>query len=245
MIDLEKKMDSNVSEKSNSVTKKRISGFTKFRKDWIEPIIIALILVFFIKTFFIQNFKIPSSSMEDTLLIGDHLFAVRFLYGTKIPLTKINILKIRDPKPGDIIVFKYPEDPSKDFIKRCVAVQGQTVEIKSKKVYVDGKLQELPKHAKFIDNMILPIDFGVRDNYPATKIPPGYLFAMGDNRDNSNDSRFWGFVPYENIKGKALFIYWSIDPDVPIYAIIHKDKNSSSWSIFPIIRWGRMFNLIK
>jgi signal peptidase I len=226
-------MDSNVSEKSSGVTKKKMTGFTKFRKDWIEPIIIALILVFFIKTFFIQNFKIPSSSMEDTLLIGDHLFAVRFLYGTKIPLTKINILKIRNPKPGDVIVFKYPEDPSKDFIKRCVAIEGQTVEIKNKKVYVDGKLQELPKHAKFIDNAILPIDFGVRDNFPATKVSPKNLFAMGDNRDNSNDSRFWGFVPYENIKGKALFIYWSIDPDVPVYDVIHK------------IRWGRMFNLIK
>ena len=226
-------MDSSITGKSNSVSQKKLSGFTRFRKDWIEPIIIALVLVFFIKTFFIQNFKIPSSSMEDTLLIGDHLFAVRFIYGTKIPFTKINILKVRNPRQGDIIVFKYPEDPSKDFIKRCVATEGQTVEIKNKQVFVDRKQMEFPKHAKFIDNNILPIEFGVRDNYPAKLIPKGNLFAMGDNRDNSNDSRFWGFVPYENIKGKALFIYWSIDPDVPVYDVIHK------------IRWGRMFSLIK
>ncbi|MFC1561067.1 signal peptidase I [Candidatus Latescibacterota bacterium] len=227
-----------IGEKRKSAASKRkkeklYSGFTKFRKEWLEPIIIALVLVIFIKTFIIQNFKIPSSSMEDTLLIGDRLFAVKFLYGTKIPFTNKRILKLRDPKPGDIIVFKYPLEPSKSFIKRCIAVGGQTIEIRDKKVYVDDELQELPEHAKFIDHNILSDRYGNRDNYPSTKIPEGNFFAMGDNRDNSNDSRYWEFVPYENVKGKALFIYWSLEPDVPIYNIIHK------------VRWRRMFDLIK
>ncbi|MFC1542064.1 signal peptidase I [Candidatus Latescibacterota bacterium] len=221
-------------KKTNSSKKsKSYSRFTKFRKEWLEPIIIALILVVFIKTFLIQNFKIPSSSMEETLLIGDRLFAVKFLYGTKIPFTQKRILKIRDPKPGDVIIFKYPVDQSTPFIKRCVAVGGQTIEIKDKHVYVDGELQDYPEHVKFIDNTLLSSRYGNRDNYSPTKVPEGNFFAMGDNRDNSNDSRYWGFVPYENIKGKAMFIYWSLDDEVPFYNIFHK------------VRWQRMFNLIR
>lgn len=219
--------------KPKSKKSKLYSQFTKFRKEWLEPIIIALILVVFIKSFLIQNFKIPSSSMEETLLIGDRLFAVKFLYGTKIPFTKKKILKIRDPKPGDVIIFRFPLDPSTPFIKRCVAVGGQTVEIRDKKLYVDDVLQDYPEHVQFIDNNVLPSRYGVRDNYPPTKIPEGSFFAMGDNRDNSNDSRYWGFVPYENIKGKAMFIYWSLDNEVPIYNVFHK------------IRWRRIFNIIR
>ena len=218
---------------TSKTARKKQSGFTKFRKEWLEPIITALIIVFFIKTFIIQNFKIPSSSMEDTLLVGDRLFAVKFLYGIKIPFTHTRVFKIRDPKPGDIIVFKYPKDPSKPFIKRCIAVAGQSIEIHDKKVFVDGKLQQLPEEAKFIDRNILPAQFGPRDNYPLTKIPDGNFFVMGDNRDNSNDSRYWEFVPYENLNGKALFLYWSLDPDVPIYDIFHK------------VRWNRIFDIIK
>ncbi len=218
---------------SKKASRKQYSGFTKFQKDWLEPIIIALVLVVIIKTFIIQNFKIPSSSMEDTLLVGDRLFAVKFIYGTRIPFTNHRIFKIRDPKPGDVIVFKFPDDPSKDYIKRCIAVGGQTVEIRDKKVYVDNELQEIHKYAKFIDNNILPANYGPRDNMTPKKVPENNLFAMGDNRDNSNDSRYWDYVPYENLKGKALFLYWSLNPDVPIYDIIHK------------VRWRRMFNLIR
>jgi len=212
---------------------KQPGAFTRFRKEWIEPILIAVVLVFFIKSFIIQNFKIPSSSMEDTLLVGDRLFASKFTYGIRIPFTDVQLLKIRDPKPGDIIVFKFPDDPSKDYIKRCIAVAGQTVEIKNKILFVDGIQQKNPPHSKFIDPSILPAHLGPRDNYPPTVVPEGCLFAMGDNRDNSYDSRFWNFVPYKNLKGKALFVYWSINPDAPMYDIIHK------------IRWNRMFNIIR
>ncbi|MFA6470946.1 MAG: signal peptidase I [Candidatus Latescibacterota bacterium] len=214
--------------------KKNYKGFQKFRKDWIEPILIAVILVTVIKMFFFQNFKIPSSSMEDTLLIGDYLFAVKFLYGTHVPFTHKIIWKIRDPRPGDIIVFRSVEE-KKDLIKRCIAVSGQIVEIRNAQVYVNNVLQPLPKHAKITDSQIIPegTEMGQRDNIRPFRVPEGKLFMMGDNRDNSYDSRFWGFLPLENVKGKALFFYWSWDNAVPFYDIVHK------------VRWNRILSIIR
>ena len=210
-----------------------LTGFTKFRKEWIEPIVIAFVLAMLIRSFIMAPFKIPSGSMEDTLLVGDQLMALKFVYGIRIPFANKFLVRYRDPKPGEVIVFKYPKDPSKDFIKRCIAVGGQTIEIRDKEVYVDGVRQELPEHSKFIDNHILPGSLGPRDNYPPIKVPEGHMFMMGDNRDNSNDSRFWDYVPYENIIGKAVIIWWSWNHDVPLYDVIHR------------IRWSRYFNLIK
>ena len=201
----------------------QLTKFQRFRKEWIEPVVIALILAGLIRSFVIQPFKIPSGSMEDTLLVGDHLMAVKFLYGLKVPFTGKRILKIRDPRQGDIIVFKFPEDPSKDFIKRCVATGGQKVSIKDKVLYVDGVRQQIPEAAKFEDDYIysdnspLHSDLYRRDNIAEFVVPDDMFFMMGDNRDNSNDSRFWGFVAYENIVGKALFIYWSWDRTLPFY----------------------------
>ncbi len=171
--------------------------------------------------------------MEDTLLIGDQLIAMKFLYGTRIPFTGSTIWKIRDPRPGDIIVFRFPGDPSKDFIKRCVAVGGQTVEIRNKELYIDGKKQKVPAHAKFIDTTILPSQFGPRDNLSPQNVPAGHMFVMGDNRDNSNDSRFWGCVPYRNIRGKAALVYWSWDHDTPLAQLYKK------------VRWKRLFTIIR
>ena len=212
---------------------KQVSGFTKFRKDWIEPVVIAFILAAIIRSFIIQPFKIPSGSMEDTLLVGDQLMAVKFTYGLKIPFTNHFIKRFRDPKPDEVIVFKFPGDPSKDFIKRCVAVGGQKLEIRNKKVYVDDKLQEYPEHVKFIDSHINPPHIRPRDNYGPITVPEEHIFVMGDNRDNSNDSRFWGYVPYDNIKGKAVIIWWSWNHEVPLYDLLHR------------VRWGRIFELIK
>ena len=211
----------------------RYSGFRKFRKEWIEPILIAFVLVTIFKMFFFQNFKIPSGSMEDTLLVGDYLFASKFTYGTRIPFTEKRILRFRDPVPGDIIIFKSPVEPEKDLIKRCIAVGGQEVEIRDKKVYVDGVLSELPPTGKFTKKWIEPANMSRRDNIAPFTIPEGMLFMMGDNRDDSFDSRFWGFLPEANIKGKALFLYWSWDTDVPIYKLIQR------------VRWGRLGSLIK
>lgn len=210
-----------------------LTGFTKFRKEWIEPIVIAFVLAMLIRSFIMAPFKIPSGSMEDTLLVGDQLMALKFVYGIRIPFANKFLVRYRDPKPGEVIVFKFPKDPSKDFIKRCIAVGGQTIEIRDKEVYVDGVRQELPEHSKFIDNHILQGSLGPRDNYPPTNVPEGHMFMMGDNRDNSNDSRFWNFVPYENIIGKAVIIWWSWNHEAPLYDVIHR------------IRWSRYFNLIK
>lgn len=212
---------------------KQRSGFAAFRKDWLEPILIAFVLALVIRTYIVQPFKIPSGSMEDTLLVGDQLLALKFLYGTEIPFTGTTVMRMSDPQPGDIIVFKYPEDPSKDFIKRCIAVGGQTVEIHDKKVFVDGSEQDLPAHAKIVDRTVYPARLGPRDNYDSFTVPENTVFVMGDNRDNSNDSRFWGVVPVENIKGKAFLIYWSWNREQPLYDVFHR------------IRWNRFFTLIR
>ncbi|MFC1528970.1 signal peptidase I, partial [Candidatus Latescibacterota bacterium] len=164
---------------------------------------------------------------------GDQLMAAKFIYGIRLPFANSFLFRYRDPEPGDVIVFKYPIDPSKDFIKRCIAVGGQTVEIRDKKVYVDGEYKDLPEHVKFVVENILPLQLGPRDNLGPLVVPEGHMFMMGDNRDNSNDSRFWGFVPYENIKGKAVIIWWSWNKEVPLYDLVHK------------VRWGRIFNLIR
>jgi signal peptidase I len=213
-------------------TKAKSGALHKLRKEWIEPILIAVVLVTVIKTFFFQNFKIPSGSMEDTLLVGDYLFAVKFLYGTKIPFTEKTIWKIRDPKPNDIVVFRSVEE-KKDLIKRVIAVSGQTLEIRNTKVLVNGVEQKLPSHGKITDTLVIPAGVSTRDNLGPITVPEGHLFMMGDNRDNSYDSRFWGFLPVKNVKGKALFLYWSWNSESPLFDVIHK------------VRWNRIFDIIK
>jgi len=181
-------------------------------REYTESIIVAVILALIIRTFFVQAFKIPSGSMEDTLLIGDHLLVSKFLYGTKIPFTDSKILKIRDPKRGDVIVFEYPEDPSKDFIKRVIGTPGDVVEGKDKKVFVNGKLYENP-HEIHKETEIIPKAQNPRDTFGPVTVPADSYFVMGDNRDRSYDSRFWGFVKSSKIKGKAFIKYWSWDND--------------------------------
>lgn len=183
---------------------------TKKLRENVEVIIIAVVIAMFIRTFVVQAYKIPSGSMKDTLLIGDHLLVNKFIYGVKIPFTDgKTLIPIKDPQKGDIIVFKYPEDPSKDFIKRVVATEGDTLEIKNKKLYVNGILQEYKEHVKFTDLIIYPKNVNHRDNFGPIKVPENSLFVMGDNRDNSHDSRFWGFVPLKAVKGEALIVHWS------------------------------------
>lgn len=181
-------------------------------REYAESIIVAVILALIIRTFLVQAFKIPSGSMEDTLLIGDHLLVSKFLYGTKIPFTDTKILKIRDPKRGDVIVFEYPEDPSKDFIKRVVGTPGDVVEGKDKQVFVNGKLYENP-HEIHKEKDIIPKAQNPRDTFGPVTVPADAYFVMGDNRDRSYDSRFWGFVKSPKIKGKAFIKYWSWDSE--------------------------------
>lgn len=178
-------------------------------REYAESLFIALILALIIKTSLVEAYKIPSGSMEDTLLVGDFLLANKFIYGSKIPLVDAHLPAVREPRPGDVIIFKFPLNPKQNYIKRLIATAGQTVEVKNKQVYVDGKLFPLPKQSKFTDPQIMP----GRDNFGPVTVPPGKLFVMGDNRDNSYDSRFWGFLDRKLVLGKAMILHWSWKPD--------------------------------
>ena len=179
-------------------------------KEYAEAIITALLLALIIRAYIIQAFKIPSGSMIPTLLIGDHILVTKFIYGTKIPFSDKSFLVFKQPEKGDIIVFKYPEDPKKDFIKRVVAAGGDTLEERNKIIYVNGKEVTEP-YAYHGDSFVRPRG-DPRDNFGPLIVPENKVFVMGDNRDQSFDSRYWGFVDIKAIKGKALIIYWSWDP---------------------------------
>jgi len=191
-------------------------------RDYTEAVVIAVVLTLFIRTFIIQAFKIPTGSMEDTLLVGDFLFVNKFLFGASVPFVDVHLPQVRDPHRGDIIVFKYPNDPSRDFIKRVIGTPGDTLQIKNKVVYINGERIDEP-YAKFTNSHIRPPSYrntqiyppgaGNRDNYGPYVVPADHYFMMGDNRDNSDDSRFWGPLSRDLIKGKALFIYWSWNGD--------------------------------
>jgi signal peptidase I len=204
-------------------------------REYAEAILFAVVITFVVRSFILQAFRIPTGSMKDTLLVGDFLFVNKFLYGAPVPFTDYRLPDVRAPKPGDIIVFRYPKDLKRDFIKRCIAVGGQTVEVRDGEVFVDG---EPEGRMDFIDRRFDAEEGRYLNYYRVTRpagptyvirryddryrngapfgprvVPEGQLFMMGDNRDNSEDSRRWGFLDMNLIKGKAMFIYWSWDHD--------------------------------
>ncbi len=179
-------------------------------KEYAETIIIAILIALFIRTFLVQAFKIPSGSMKETLLIGDHILVNKFIYGIKVPFLRKTLVPISEPETGDIVVFIYPIDRSKDFIKRVIAVAGDTIEIKDKKIFINGSPYN-DGHGVYTDNLIFPRAMQPRDNFGPVTVPEESLFVMGDNRDQSLDSRFWGFVNLRDVLGKAFIIYWSWD----------------------------------
>lgn len=221
-------------------------------REYAESIGIAVLIALLLRAFVVEAFKIPSGSMIPTLKVGDHIFVTKFLYGMRVPFTRVKFFA-RSPDRGDVIVFIFPKDPSKDFIKRIVAVAGDEIEVRRNVVYINGKRlpqrklkvpcryrdqdgdtgergeirscvafeeQNGDRHYRVIHDVpSLSLD------YPKTKVPPGHVFVMGDNRDNSHDSRAWGAVPYENIKGKAMIIWWSSGPPEGV-------------------RWARFFDLV-
>ncbi len=193
-------------------------------RENIEAIAVAVILALFIRTFVVQAFKIPSGSMKDTLLIGDHILVNKFIYGVKAPFLNKTIIPINDPQRDDIIVFEFPEDPKKDFIKRVVGLPGDVIEIRNKKLFING---DRVKNSHVIYNDPKVYAAQPRDNLGPITVPEGKLFVMGDNRDASYDSRFWGFVDLVAVKGKAFIIYWSWDRDA-----------------FDV-RWGRLGHLLE
>jgi len=180
-------------------------------REYVEAALWAIVLTLFLRAFVVQAFRIPSESMRETLLVGDFLFVNKFEYGPKIPFTHIRLPGFRAPRPGDVIVFQYPMNPSQDYIKRCVATGGATIEVVGKHVRVEGDtlIEPYVLHAgpDFPPGAADPRHFG-----PFT-VPAGQLFMMGDNRDNSSDSRVWGPLPMDLVKGRAMFIYWSWDAD--------------------------------
>jgi signal peptidase I len=188
-------------------------------REYFESICVAVILAFFVRTFVVQAFKIPSGSMEPNLLIGDHLLVNKFVFAPTLTTLERILLPIDPIRRGDIIVFKYPEDPTRDFIKRVIGLPGDTIEMRNKRVYINDKpLDETYAHViepPEEGGSSVP-DIGGADllrSFPPMVVPEGNYFMMGDNRDNSQDSRYWGFMPREYVKGKALFVYFSFGAD--------------------------------
>ena len=195
------------SSENGARTKKKSS-----LRENIEAILVAIVLALFIRTFIIQAFKIPSGSMKQTLQIGDHILVNKFIYGIKLPFLMTTIVPIKNPKRDDIVVFKFPEDPDKDFIKRVIGIAGDVVECRDKQVYINHKRLN-HDYGIHTDSNIISGGVQPRDNFGPVVVPENSLFVMGDNRDHSYDSRFWGFVGLKAVRGKALIIYWSWDKE--------------------------------
>ena len=200
-------MKSDTHSEHDSDTEKR----GRWREN-IEAILVAIVIALFIRTFVVQAFKIPSGSMKQTLQIGDHILVNKFIYGVKIPYWRKVIIPGKDPKTGDIIVFKPPHEPEKDFIKRVIGVGGDVVECRNKQLFVNQKPVS-HDFAVYKDSHIIPRHLSKRDNFGPITVPEDHLFVMGDNRDESYDSRFWKFVHLKAVSGKAFIIYWSWDSD--------------------------------
>lgn len=194
-------------------------------REYAEAIGMALLLALFIRTFIVQAFKIPSGSMIPTLQIGDHILVNKLAYGVRLPFLENYLVDFGAPKRGDVVVFIFPEDRSKDFIKRVVGVAGDSVEIRGKTVFINGKEIDDP-HAQFEGDDPQTAGLPTRDHFGPKTVPANHIFVMGDNRDRSYDSRFWGYVDLEDVRGKAFLIYWSWD-------------GSDRW-----VRWERIGNLI-
>lgn len=209
-------------------------------REYFESIVVAVILALFVRTFGVQAFKIPTSSMEPNLLVGDHLLVNKFLFAPTATSLERALLPIRDIRRGDVVVFKYPEDPERDFIKRVIALPGETVELKNQEILVNGALVEEP-YAHYLLPASGDSEGGdVRERYGPVTVPGDHLFVMGDNRDNSQDSRYWGFLPRPYIKGRALMIYWSFEQS--------EGETGSPVSFltrfFTGTRWGRLLHQI-
>ena len=228
---------------------------TTFRKstgrEYFESIVIAVILALFIRTFVVQAFKIPTGSMENNLLIGDHLLVNKFVFAPTLASLEGTMLPIDPIKRGDIVVFKYPEEPDRDFIKRVIGLPGDTLELKQKRVYLNGTLLDEPYvHYLSPPDESSPEDFDVRVRYGPVTVPANHYFVMGDNRDNSQDSRYWGFLPRELVKGKALVIYWSYEAGREDYqaegaGATIKGLVAVFVHFFTRTRWDRMLHQIR
>jgi signal peptidase I len=245
----------NVAEDAKMVSAKTAvaSGSKKsVAREYLESVVVAVILALFIRTFSVQAFKIPTGSMETNLLIGDHLLVNKLVYSPSSGPWEDALLGRKAIQRGHVVVFKFPEDPSRDFIKRVIGLPGEKVEIRDKKVYINDQALEEP-YTHFLEPPLRRDDpeYGlraesIRDNWGPKVVLAGQLFVMGDNRDNSRDSRFWGFLPVDQVKGRALIVYWSYDASREEYT----RTNALEWfkdllAAFGKTRWDRFFHLIR
>jgi len=220
-------------------TERVLADFQKSHvREYFESIVIAVILALFIRTFIVQAFKIPTGSMENNLLVGDHLLVNKFVLGPTASPVERALLPFATIHRGDVVVFKYPEEPDRDFIKRVIGLPGETLELRDKHVYINGQGLDEP----YVHYLLPPASqsefseatsFDVRERYGPVTVPVDQFFVMGDNRDNSQDSRYWGFLPREYIKGKALFVYFSF-----------AEEPDASGGLFSAVRWNRILHQI-
>ena len=220
-------------------------------REYTESIVIAVILALFVRTWIVQAFKIPTGSMENNLLIGDHLLVNKFIFGPTATSMGRTLLPVRDIRRGDVIVFKYPDEPDRDFIKRVIGLPGETLELRAKKVYIDGQPLDEP-YVHFLEpasDSQETTSFDVRERYGPVRVPGGQYFVMGDNRDNSQDSRYWGFLPRNYVKGRALMIYWSYESGREDY--LDEGAGATAKRMFSVVthfftktRWERLFHQI-
>ncbi|MBU1186296.1 MAG: signal peptidase I [Acidobacteria bacterium] len=233
---------------TRSNKKKREQSFVR---ELFELIAETSIFVFFVITFVVQAFQIPTGSMEPTLLIGDFLLVNKMAYSPSPSLPEKSLQPRKPLERYDIVVFKFPDDLSKDFVKRVIALEGETVEIRDKQVYINDHPvpEEYKVHSDsqvFTENEYYQYDDVIRDNYGPQVVPPGYCFVMGDNRDNSMDSRYWGFLPLENIKGRPWLIYFSYEAERDAWQKNSlRDRFKKLLSFIPKARWGRVLKNIK
>jgi signal peptidase I len=220
-------------------------------REYFESIVIAVILALFVRTWVVQAFKIPTGSMENNLLIGDHLLVNKFVFGPTVSRAERALLPIRDIRRSDVVVFKYPDEPERDFIKRVIGLPGETLELRNKKVYINGQPLDEP-YVHFLEPASASQEvtsFDVRERYGPVRVPEGQYFVMGDNRDNSQDSRYWGFLPRHYLKGRASMIYWSYESgredylDEGIWATTRR-LLSVVTHFFTRTRWERLFHQI-
>jgi signal peptidase I len=227
-------------------------------REYLEAFLIAVIFATFARTFVVQAFKIPSGSMEQNLLIGDHILVNKFVYGPTRFAFERHLLPSRQVHRGDIVVFKWPKDPERDFIKRCMGVPGDTIEVIDKRLFVNGRLVHDEGYTYHSDDHVYPRTpfaggdvFRNRDNFGPRIVPPRSYFCMGDNRDNSNDSRFWGEVPEANVKGRAFMVYWSFDtgegeiPEAPSVGGKLRQLTQVGLKFFARTRWARTFRVVR
>ena len=210
-------------------------------REYFESIVVAVILALFIRTFVVQAFKIPTGSMEPNLLVGDHLLVNKFVFAPTASAIERAVLPIRDIVRGDVIVFKFPEEPERDFIKRVIGLPGDTIEVRSRQVFINGsRLEEPYAHYLFPVGDDEAGSLDVRARYGPVTVPASHYFMMGDNRDNSQDSRYWGFLPAHYVKGRALTIYWSFEPPPPG----ESGPFSAITNLFTGTRWSRILHQI-